>query len=230
MTGNLYFNPIQKYRNDGTVFRGDKYEGMIPIDPQKISIRNADGKEWFTDLGLPRPSRITQVLKDDHQTFIFCVAVISMDILKEKERGSNTYVFNEAFKNTMRDFGDYALIFCSEELIERLENARKTHVPEFVSMSGPIIYRDLNDFSDAGSFHTAYRVSKSKYDPYFVKDNKYKNQNEWRLLIDGATQQLEPNCGEGFSLFIGELEWAYLHETSIFLDTFQYCGDDEEQA
>jgi len=59
-----------------------------------------------------------------------------------------------------------------------------------------------------------------------VKDISYKNQNEWRLLIDGTHKHLEPNYGERFSIFIGKLDWAYLFDTPTFLNTFQYGADD----
>jgi len=42
--GQLYFNPIQKYRDDGTDWRGDKNEGIILIDPCKTSIKNSEEK------------------------------------------------------------------------------------------------------------------------------------------------------------------------------------------
>lgn len=36
--GNIFFNAIQAYRNDGTDYRGDSMEGKIPINPNKIKI------------------------------------------------------------------------------------------------------------------------------------------------------------------------------------------------
>lgn len=54
----------------------------------------------------------------------------------------------------------------------------------------------------------------------------YRNQNEWRLLIDGTHKPLEPNCGRGLSIFIGKLDWAYLFDTHTFLNTFQYVAGD----
>ena len=33
--GEIYFNAVQAYRDDGTVYRGDPMEGKIPIDPAK---------------------------------------------------------------------------------------------------------------------------------------------------------------------------------------------------
>jgi len=218
--GLLYFNPIQKYRDDGTDFRGDPNEGVIPIDPSRISIKDSKGRDWFNDLGIPRPTSVMKQAQNDSNTFIFCSAIISKNVLIPHEDKINS-VLCETFKNAIRKFGEYVLLFNSYEIITRLIKVQKTFEPRFGYMSGPIIYRDLADFSEIGDYHKAYRISSSFYDRYFVKDSMYKNQNEWRLLIDGESQPLVPNCGDGFSLQIGKLDWAYLYETTTFLNTFQ---------
>lgn len=220
--GQLYFNPIQRYRDDGTDFRGDRNEGVIPIDPSKISIRNIEGKDWFTDLRIPRPASIMDSVQNDEDTFIFCSTIVSKDILVPHEKGSNTFVFSEVFKNSIQNFGDYVLLFNSAEIHNRLQTVQKIIEPRFGYMSGPIIYRDLNDFSETGNYFKAYNVSNSPYDRYFVKDLRYKNQNEWRLVIDGSEKPLVSNHGIGFSVYIGKLDWAYLYNTPTFLNTFQY--------
>lgn len=224
--GCLYSNPIQKYRNDGTVFRGDKNEGIVPIDPSKISIKDKDGKEWFTDLMLPRPTSVLQSIQGDENTFIFCSAMITKDILITScEEKSNPLVFCDEFKKAVQPFGDYALIFSAAEICGRLTEAKKIAPYPLGYISGPIIYRDLNDFSEASKYHTAYNVSGSEYDRYFVKNLSYRNQNEWRLIIDGSEKPLEANCGDGFSIHIGKLDWAYLFDTPTFLNTFQSNDD-----
>lgn len=224
--GQLYFNPIQKYRDDGTDWRGDKNEGIIPIDPCKISIKNSEGKDFFTDLVIPHPTKVSESIQGDKNTFIFCSAMITQDILILRDGHNNEYILNETFKNVIRNFGKYVLIFNPYEILGRLRTVRSKYSPEFGHISGPIIYRDLEDFSERGDYSTAYNISNNSYDRYFVKDISYKNQNEWRLLIDGFHKHLEPNCGEGFSIFIGKLDWAYLFDTPTFLNTFQYVTDD----
>lgn len=223
--GHLYFNPIQKYRDDGTDWRGDKNEGTIPIDPCKISIKNSEGKDIFIDLGIPRPTKVSEFIQGDENTFIFCSAMITQNILILRDGHNKEYILNETFKKSIQNFGEYVLIFNPYEILGRLRTVRSKHKPEFAYRSGSIIYRDLQDFSERGDYSTAYNISNSVYDRYFVKDISYKNQNEWRLLIDGTCKYLEPNCGEGFSIFIGKLAWTYLFETSAFLNTFQYSVD-----
>ncbi|GEM_PF-1292850 len=224
--GRLYFNPIKKYRDDGTDWRGDKNEGIRPINPCEISIKDNEGKDFFTDLGIPRPTKVSESIQGDENTFIFCSAMITQDVLILRDGYSNEYILNETFKNAIHNFGEYVLFFNPYEILERLRSVRLKHESEFGYISGPIIYRDLEDFSEIGDYSTAYNISNSFYDRYFVKDISYRNQNEWRLLIDGTHKPLEPNCGRGFSIFIGKLDWAYLFDTSTFLNTFQYVAGD----
>lgn len=151
--------------------------------------------------------------------------MITQYVLKLRDGYSNEYLLNETFKNSIQNFGEYVLLFNSYEILERLRTVKLKHEPEFGYISCQIIYRDLEDFSEIGDYNTAYNISKSVYDRYFVKDMNYRNQNEWRLLIDGTHKPLEPNCGGGVSIFIGKLDWAYLFDTPTFLNTFQ-CADD----
>ena len=223
--GNLYFNPIEKYRTDGTDFRGDKNEGIMPIDPSKISIRDKNGNDWFEDLGIPRPISFTQSIHNDENTFIFCASIISKNILVKPDDSTEMYVLSEKYKESIKNFGDYVLIFNSIEICNRLSKLLKTFEPQFGYKSGPIIYRDLTDFSDAGNYTKAYNITGSAYDRYFVKNQSYKIQNEWRLLIDGSKKRLDPNCGEGFLINIGKLDWAHLFETPKFLNTLKYSDD-----
>jgi len=36
-------------------------------------------------------------------------------------------------------------------------------------------------------------TQKSQLDRFFVKSNDYKNENEWRMIIDGLETHLPPN-------------------------------------
>lgn len=171
--GQLYFNPIQKYRNDVTDWRGDRNEGVIPIDPSKISIKNEEGKDIFIDLCIPRPTRISQFLLGDEGTFIFCSTVITKDILKVKNK--NKYVLKDKFKKAIQYFGDYVLIFDGREIIEHLNCLYKKNEIAFGYKAGPIIYRDLGNFSENSNYKTAYNITESVYHRYVIKDLSYIN-------------------------------------------------------
>ena len=52
-------------------------------------------------------------------------------------------------------------------------------------------------------------------------------QNEWRLLIYGLDNVLEPNCGEGFSIDIGDFDIAQIFDTKTFFNTFQWIEQNQ---
>ena len=67
--GYVFFNPISKFRDDGTKYRGDKNEGIIPIDPSSIRINGHD----FSDIILSA----SQINEDDNGLLMFCASIIN---------------------------------------------------------------------------------------------------------------------------------------------------------
>jgi len=106
--GILYFNPICKYRNDGTDYRGDKLEGHKPINPNTIKLIDQNGKDLFSDLCVPYPNSVTQSIQGDDDLFIFCAAKI--DINNLCEINTDEYVFSNKFKKSIRQFGEFAVL------------------------------------------------------------------------------------------------------------------------
>lgn len=209
--GEIFFNSIQSYRNDGTDYRGDSMEGRIPIDPQKIKIFDEEGKDIFERL--PRPETAIQSLLGDENLMMFCASAISMEILiKSKNQGWN---FKEKFKKNIKDFGKYVLVLYSLELLEHIEKAEDVSGQKINFDSGMILYRDFTDFE-----HTdEYRTMGSPLDRYFVKGLDYKNQNEWRVIVDGEKRSLETNCGSGFLLKTPPLKYTMLMKTEDLLNS-----------
>lgn len=190
--GEIFFNAIQSYRNDGTDYRGDSMEGRIPIDPQKIKIFDEKGKDIFERL--PRPKTAIQSLLGDENLMMFCASAISMEILIQNE--NQGWNFKEEFKKNIKNFGKYVLVLSSLELLEHIEKAEDESRQKINFDSGIILYRDLTDFEHTGE----YRTTGSPLDRYFVKGLDYKNQNEWRVIVDGEKRSLETNCGSGLLL------------------------------
>jgi hypothetical protein len=224
--GILYFNPIYKYRNDGTDYRGDKLEGHKPLNPKTIKLINPNGKDLFSDLGVPYPDSVTQSIQGDDDLFILCAAKI--DINNLSEINTDEYVFSNEFKESIRQFGEFAVLFDMSELLFRLRAAQKDASPPFGYKYDSIFYINFKDFSNSDEINNAYNRHKSPYNQYFVKDLKYKNQNEWRIIIDGSTKHLKANCGEGYSLEVGKFDWVHICKTSIFLDTLRLVDNNKE--
>lgn len=210
--GYVYFSPVSRYRNDTSHYRGDENEGIVPIDPISIEIFDDNGRNIFEII--PRPNSVKLTQFDDDHILMFCAAMITEEILNDEEK---YYVFNEEFKDAIKNFGDYVLIFYAEEFLSKLNLAQLNASPEFGYTSGPIIYRNLNEFSNTN----VYSQTDSVYDPFFVKSEHYKMQNEWRIIVDGSDDYLPTNEDGSYIIKIEKLEWANIFDLETFLETFQ---------
>ena len=104
--GNIFFNSIETYRNDGTDYRGDSMERRIPIDPKSIKIFDKTGKNIFDKI--PYPDTVIHSIVNDENLLMFCAATITKNIMVNKK--DNIWVFNKEFQAAVKDFGDYVLL------------------------------------------------------------------------------------------------------------------------
>lgn len=219
--GQLYFNPIQKFRKDGTSYRGDAMEGAIPIDPSKISIINSGQQIPSSSFGAKSLLKATGFIQNDDNTFMFCTAIINDNILVQSHLNPKARSFSNEFKKSISSFGDYVLLFSEYEVIDRLNIALNISQNRMKFIAGTICYRDLSDFSEKSDYFRSYSKGNPRYDHYFVKDSSYCHQNEWRIILDADKGHLSPNNGEAYSLDIGAFSWAHVYETEWFLKNFQ---------
>ena len=208
--GKIFFNSIQKYRDDGTDYRGDSMEGRIPLNPNDIEIYDACGDRLFDTI--PRPDFVTQSVLDDDNLMMFCGSTITKSIMTEVD--NNIWCFNDSYKQTMAKFGDYVMLFWSFELLEKIKTAVDCNGQNIGYDSGMILYRDLTDFSDTHE----YRITGSPLDRYFVKSLSYIDQNEWRVLIDGEKQSLVPNYLDGFLIESTPFDFSVIMKTQELLN------------
>ena len=209
LNGEMFFNYIQYYRDDGTNYRGDPMEGCIPIDPSKIKIFGKNGKNILE--GLPLPTSVVESFPDDTNLLMFCAAAITEQVVELHP--NNKYYFTGKFKSAIKDFGDYVLLTYTTELIDHIRSATDESGQKIACDSGRILYRDLSDYSD----YSQYNTTGSPLDRYFVKSIEYKYQNEWRVIIGGEERDIIPNCGKGFILKTTPLVNAKIMKTEDFL-------------
>ena len=218
--GEIFFNAIETYRNDGTDYRGDSMEGRIPIDPAGIKIYDKEGKDILEKF--PRPDIAYEGLVGDENSMMFCAAAITTEILDNVS--GNTWHFKEDFKSAIKNFGEYALLIWSSELIEHIARTKDTSGQNIIYDSGPICYKDLENYADMDN----YRKSDNLDDRYFVKGLSYKNQNEWRVIIDGEKEALVANCGTGFILKTYPFQVSRLMTTEELLNGEIKIGKEEQ--
>ena len=208
--GEIYFNAVQAYRDDGTVYRGDPMEGKIPIDPAKIKLYDQAGRDIFETI--PRPNTIVESLVGDENLMMFCASAITTEIMDYV--ANDIWKFKEEFKSEMQKFGDHVLLIWSLELLEHIAKATDITGQKIGFIDRRILYRDLKDFDNTHE----YRITGSPLDVYFVKGLLYKNQNEWRVIIDGEREELKINCDRGFLLQTSPFQYSQIMKTTDFLN------------
>src|SRR5690606_353265 len=92
--GYVYFSPTSRYRTDTSNYRGDEFEGIIPIDPMSISILDKNGCDVFESIPLPDSVKLSSL--GDDSVLMFCAAMITEDILTNEGK---YYVFKDEFKD-----------------------------------------------------------------------------------------------------------------------------------
>lgn len=210
--GNIYFNTVSNYRNDGTEYRGDPNEGKVPINPETFRINGIDFSDIVVD--------IKQSFGEDDGILMFCTSMLTNDILVPKE---TTNVFSDEYKNEIMKFGDHVIIFNAKELIINLRKAIESKYPELDYRFEAITYRDLTDFKSE-EYNLVYNRTGSILDSFFVKSRNYKIQNEWRLLLgsDSVRRLSYLNNNGSLLLKIDELSTGIIFPTSVLLETGEF--------
>ena len=211
--GYMFFNIVQNYREDKSDYRGDSDEGKIPINPQKIELIMQNGENLF-DI-VPRPDTVMHSIVGDEKTLLFCASKLDGKVF-HKMNDTNRKNLCDEFKSEVRKFGDYVLLITANELIYRMQKQVDYKCTGFLRDS--VEYRDLKDFSKEKDFHQIYFPYKNCYDPFFIKDIKYRWQNEWRMILQDSEARIAKPCGTGAIVNIGKLDYAFLYETENFLD------------
>lgn len=215
--GFIYFNSIQNYRNDLSYYRGDNMEGKILLNPQKIAIYDRNGSDIFETV--PYPDVITQSIIGDEDIMMFCASMIDSRIIEKcgPEKGK----IKKEFKDAVKNFGDYALIFWISEFYERL----LSRSADCNFHMNKIHYYKTNDYEDIEQF-----IAEDEIDGrYFLKRwEEYGNQNEWRTIMGfkKGREQRTDNRG-GFLLRVEPFKYAVVYETTELLEGLRYDGEIE---
>ena len=173
--GHIYCNTIRYFRsieNDNN--RGDKNEG-------KAFIKQAKNLEVSVKGEIIGTAEKAQIYFDSDKNTgnIFCIYGVESSTIDQTIISRQKVLIEEE----SRDFGKAALlIFDIREFLNRISESLKALRKEFKIK--PVYYFDPNTYQ-------------GKLNPYF-KSNKYKHQNEVRLLIQNTEE-------EPFEFYIGDI-------------------------
>ena len=170
--GIIYFNPLIVFRQDGTLFRGDKYEGKILIDAEKgIHI---DGNDMS-----PYVEEATISYEGSDNVLIFCASILNEETTHPIKDG---IAINDDFISEMRKFGKYAIIFKAEDLSNHIRESLLEMKCD--TAWGPVAYCDKKDYSQSKMLYKEKEELYGDAAIFFLKRSDQKIQNEWRFVID----------------------------------------------
>lgn len=176
--GSIHLNPLSRFRNDGTAYRGDVLEGTYRVDTSRgIFINGVDISKFGTGL------EVTQSYQHSDDILIFCAAVLDgTTTIKKVKDGEQFRELNPVFLEELKKFGTHAVMFRSEHLAASLSNYLKSRNCNYGHCK--VEYIDKWDFEAVGAYIRRKEAQLGDEAIYFLKDIAYKSQNEWRFLIE----------------------------------------------
>lgn len=173
--GIVHFTPLSYFRGDGTTFRGDLLEGTYVMDTSRgFFINGVD----ISKLGEGFKATMTHADSDD--VLVFCASMLEQKNFEK--HSSNSIGFEEDFFNEMRKFGQHAIILDHLQFIENIKAALCD--VQCNSAWRRVVYCDKSDHIRMRECIKGLEDQHSDSIIYFIKDESYQLQNEWRFIID----------------------------------------------
>lgn len=176
--GYIHFNHLSLFRADGTAYRGDALEGTCRVDASRgLYINGVDISKIGAGL------EVTYTYQHSDDVLIFCAAVLdeSNTIVTEKD-GKQYRELTPIFLEELKKFGSHAVMFQSSHLIKSVSSYLNTRNCNYGYCK--VEYVDKQDFEAVSAYFQKKHKQLGDEAIFFLKDFSYKNQNEWRFLIE----------------------------------------------
>lgn len=209
--GNLYMNKLKYFidvesaNNDGMA---DKAEGSINLHIAKMNLTNLSTGEKI-NIDFDTEQKMNFLYKGDDSKPIFCLSGLTVDDLNILSNDDDKIKFGFSWSKDdilkmKNEFGKYAVIINPPSFLGLLDNAVNTL--EVASRFKNITYCEetLNDRVDS--------YVNQKEERFFYKDEIFKQQKEYRLVIDKEVD-------ESLTINIGSMKGAaHIVETENLLN------------
>lgn len=205
--GNIYMNESGYFRKLDDNFRGDKFDGKcpVPISSPEWHFETVPFGELKDKIIIPGDDikDLTIGFKNDDKLPLFCCSAITETILELCE--NNLLCFKKEFVSEMKQFGKFYMIFDHAEFIKRIHEYVKDN--NIGARWGYVVYDDIYNLYDISVFNDRKR---NVYDPFFVKDNSYKWQNEWRVVLKPGIIPLISDSENHFVVNIAPMSQCFI--------------------
>ena len=179
--GKILFRPLGYFQQQDDCYRGDISEGNIPLSlgDMPLTITNPDsGESVFLNKDFCKITNFRVSYGSDDFIPVFCASMLDeCNTIINNDKSS--FIISKLFLDEMSQFGDYIIIFDFKEFIHNV--IKKCNKENY-----GYIYRKMK-YADKESYFSIEKILKDcdvdREKIFFLKDNKYSAQNEWRIII-----------------------------------------------
>lgn len=205
LEGKLYMKESGYFRKLEDGFRGDPFDGRGTVDlgDTEVYLESEDGERIYLN-GVPgvKLQNFTFGFSGDDKIPIFCACM--MDERMVEVTGENSFRIKREYLDEMKKFGTHILFIPYGEMRSKLEEYNSKH-PEIAFYEGPVRYTDImKEYQVADIEDKSWQ---KEVETFFIKDEKYKYQNEWRILAC-AEQPLIGENTDFWTCDLGEFQYA----------------------
>lgn len=203
INGNLYLKEAGYFNKLEDNYRGDKFDSkMVQIKP-KILI---DDIEF-------NPNILIQGFVGDDKIPILCSTIINEHCLFLSN--DNTIRIKQEIIDELKQFGNYGLLFYYKEL--------KSNLVEYAKSNDLFFILDIVKYCDIMSTQSYSLYRGSYFKKYFVKDNSYRNQNEFRVIFLSKNKNFTPLIPKNQDYIVFNIkpliDWVPFNMNSNFLSS-----------
>ncbi|MFA6860135.1 MAG: hypothetical protein WCR30_01950 [Clostridia bacterium] len=163
--GKMYLKECGYFSKLEDTYRGDKLDSKLKIYNAKVII---EGEKFIFP-------EMEQGFVGDEKVPILCTTILNEIILEDI--GNCEYKIKKEYKDELKKFGDYALIFYYKDLKDNLDL--------YAEQNNLAIDQGIVDYTDINPNQKEYlNLYRGNYlNKYFIKNITYKYQNECRFIL-----------------------------------------------
>jgi hypothetical protein len=223
LDGKLYMKESGFFRKLEDGYRGDRFDGRKPIDlgDTEVYLESEDGEGIYLN-GVPgaQISDFSVGFSGDDKIPIFCACMLDERMIEAD--GADSFRIKAEYLEEMSKFGKYAVLIQFDEMAYKLKKFHKKNRDIGIKY-GPVEYTDI--LKEYSGFDLADAGASDLLKAFFCKDNSYKMQNEWRVLMCAK----EPLIGDNEDFWIcdvGPFECAIVIEVDMLKDGVFHFGEE----
>lgn len=228
LKGELYMKESGYFRKIEDGFRGDVNDGKVPIDIKDMQMALEDpetGERLELNDGITSQiSNFTMGFSGDDKVPICCMFLLETGIMDEVKPGH--FRMKPEYVSELRKFGKYMAVISYEEMYRKIKKYNSKKHRKKVIGCGKVCYTDIMSKYSVEDYLEGDRYS-NDYSQFFVKDNAYQYQNEWRMILVGKGSKVKKDKDHR-RIKLGKFRYGGIMKTDSIMDNDVILGDSDE--